>query len=72
MLLSVAALMVSEITCRRRSSYLRPGHIPFYLFWFGWESFWLSKETDGCDFGWKQNRMDVVKFGGITSIDDMA
>jgi hypothetical protein len=34
--------------------------------------FWLSIETDGCDFGWEKNRMDVVKFGGITRIDDMA
>jgi len=33
--------------------------------------FWLSKETDGCDFGWEKNRMDVVKLGGITWIDDM-
>jgi hypothetical protein len=48
-------------------------YIPFYLFWFGWESFWLSKELmDGCDFGREKNRMDVVKFGGITRIDDMA
>jgi len=32
----------------------------------------ISKETDGCNFGWKKNRMDVVKFEGITRIDDMA
>jgi hypothetical protein len=32
----------------------------------------LSKETNGCDFGWEKNRMDVVKSGGITRIDDMA
>jgi hypothetical protein len=41
---------VKFITCRRRSSYIRQGHIPFYLFWFGWESFWLLKETNDCDF----------------------
>jgi len=28
--------------------------------------------TDGCDFGLEKNRMDVVKFGGITRIDDMS
>jgi hypothetical protein len=44
-----------------------------YLINFGWEIFfWLSKGMDGCDFGWKKNLMDVVKFGGITRIDDMA
>jgi hypothetical protein len=26
---------------------------------------------DNCDFGWKKNRVDVVKSGGITRIDDM-
>jgi hypothetical protein len=26
----------------------------FFFFCFGWESFWLSKETDGCDFGWEK------------------
>jgi len=44
-------------------------HFSFYLFWLG--IFWLSKETDGCDFGWEKNRMDVVKFERITRIDDM-
>jgi hypothetical protein len=27
---------------------------------------------DGFDFGQEKNRMDVVKFGGITRIDDIA
>jgi hypothetical protein len=31
-----------------------------------------SKKIDGCDFGLEKNRMDVVKFGGITRIDDMS
>lgn len=30
------------------------------------------KKMDGCDFGLEKNRMDVLKFGGITRIDDMA
>jgi hypothetical protein len=34
--------------------------------------FWVSKETEGCDFDWEKNRMDVVTFGGITRIDDIA
>jgi hypothetical protein len=43
-----------------------------YLIIFGWEIFlWLSKEMDGCHFGWEKNLMDVMKFGGITLIDDM-
>jgi hypothetical protein len=29
-------------------------------------------QTDGCDFGWEKNWMDVVKFEGIMRIDDMA
>jgi hypothetical protein len=32
----------------------------------------ISKETNSCDFGWEKNRIDVVKSGGITQIDDMA
>jgi hypothetical protein len=32
----------------------------------------VKKKTDGCDFGLEKNRMDVVKFGGITRIDDMS
>jgi hypothetical protein len=32
----------------------------------------ISKEIYGCDFGWEKNQMDVMKFGGITQIDDMA
>jgi hypothetical protein len=32
----------------------------------------IGKKSDGCDFGWEENRMDVVKSGGITQIDDMA
>jgi hypothetical protein len=43
----------------------------FLFIYFGLEFFWLSKETDGCDFGWEKNRMDVVKSGSITRIDDM-
>lgn len=31
-----------------------------------------KKKTDGCDFGLGKNRMDMVQFGGITRIDDMA
>jgi hypothetical protein len=31
----------------------------------------ISKETNSCDFGWEKNRIDVVKSGGITQIDDM-
>jgi hypothetical protein len=34
--------------------------------------FWVSNETEGCDFGWEKNWMDVVKFEGIMRIDDMA
>jgi hypothetical protein len=30
------------------------------------------KKMDGCDFGWEKNRLDEVKFGSITRIDDMA
>jgi hypothetical protein len=33
------------------------------IFFFGF--------TDGCDFGWEKNQMDVVKSGGITRINDM-
>jgi len=29
---------------------------------------YLFAEYWGCDFGWEKNRMDVVKFGGITLI----
>jgi hypothetical protein len=32
----------------------------------------ISKETNGYDFAWEKNQMDVVKFGGIARIDDMA
>jgi hypothetical protein len=31
-----------------------------------------KKKTNGCDFGLEKNQMDVVQFGGITRIDDMA
>jgi hypothetical protein len=34
--------------------------------------FLAVKEMGGCDFGWEKNWLDVVKFGGITQIDDMA
>jgi hypothetical protein len=32
----------------------------------------MGKKSNSCDFGWEKNLMDVVKFEGITWIDDMA
>ncbi len=40
----------------------------FYIHMF----FLAVKEMGGCDFGWEKIWMDVVKFGDITRIDDMA
>jgi hypothetical protein len=34
--------------------------------------FFAVKEMGGCDFGWEKIWMDVVKFGDVTRIDDMA
>jgi hypothetical protein len=67
------------IWCRHHSlPEMRPQIRDGTLWWFRprfflyTNVFWLSKEMDGFDFGQEKNRMDVVKFGGITRIDDIA